>query len=141
MFTIWLTSSLTCFAVRSRPAIHTLSVPQLVTHIMAEVVVAWSAHFVAFSAVVMLITAHTDGVVNAGNQSFIFHLLFLLPGINHPSVDAAHNQLLIIWTKRENMIQKQMLKMQQKIIFALCSEYILVLTIKSAANERNFIPS
>ena len=56
---------------------------------MAEVVVAGAAHFVAFQAVVVFITAHSDGVLDTGYQTFVLHRLLLLSGVNHPFVDAA----------------------------------------------------
>lgn len=82
----------TFVAVRPCPALHTFLVSSLVAHIMAEVVIAWTAYFIAFGAIVVFITAHTDGVANTSNQSFIFHHLFLLSRVNHSSVDAAHYQ-------------------------------------------------
>lgn len=64
---------------------------------MAEVVVPGTANLVAFAAVVVLVTANTDGVLQAGRQtSFVLHRLLLLAGVDHPFVDAALNQQLII---------------------------------------------
>lgn len=91
----------TCFAAERqiRPALHTLSVPKLVTHVVAEVVVAGAAHFVALAAVIVFVTAYADGVLEAGDQAFILHRLLLLSGVDHPFVDAAFNEQLVIWTK------------------------------------------
>lgn len=66
---------------------------------MAKVVVAGTAHFVALAAVVVLVAAHADGVLDAGNQALILHRLLLLARFDHPFVDAALDQQLIIWTK------------------------------------------
>lgn len=86
----------TCLAVGPRPALHAASVPQLVTHVMAEVVVAGTANFVALAAVVVFVAAYPDGVLKAGDQAFILHRLLLLSGVDHPFVDAALNQQLLI---------------------------------------------
>lgn len=66
---------------------------------MAEVVVAGTAHFVALGAVVVFVTAHPDGVVEAGGRAFVLHHLLLLSGVHHPFVDAAINQQLLICAK------------------------------------------
>lgn len=93
----------TCFAVRPRPALHAAPVPELVTHIMAEVVISRTANCVALAAVVVFVAAYADGVLQACDQAFILHRLPLLSGINHPFVDAALDQQLIIWTKDKQM--------------------------------------
>lgn len=66
---------------------------------MAEVVVTGTANFVALAAVVVLIAAHTDGVLEAGSQGFMLHRLLLLSGVDHPFVDAALDEQLFIWTE------------------------------------------
>lgn len=71
---------------------------------MAEVVVAGTAHFVALAAVVVFVTAHTDGVLQSGDQAFVLLRLLLLTRVDHPFVDAALNQQLVIWTKDANQI-------------------------------------
>lgn len=72
---------------------------------MAEVVVPGTANLVAFAAVVVLVAANADGVLQAGRQaSFILHCLLLLAGVYHPFVDAALDQQLIIWKKTIKMI-------------------------------------
>ncbi len=63
----------TCFAVRPHPALHAASVPKLVTHVMAEVVVTRTANFVALAAVVVFVAAYAEGVLEAGDQAFILH--------------------------------------------------------------------
>lgn len=97
----------TCFAARRQvgPALHALSVPELVAHVMAEVVVAGAAHFVALCAVVVLVTAHPDGVLQPGG-ALGRHRLLLLAGVDHPFVDAASDQQLFIWTERKAPIKK-----------------------------------
>lgn len=95
-FTVRLTPTLTCFAFGPCPALHAASVSRLVTHIMAEVVVTGTANFVALAAIVVFVTAHTDGVLEAGDRAFILHHLLLLSGVDHPFVDAALDQQLII---------------------------------------------
>lgn len=90
------TARLTCFAVGACPALHAASVPELVAHIVAEVVVARTADFVALAAVVVLVAAHADGVLQAGAHALMLHRLLLLSGVEHPFVDAALDQQLII---------------------------------------------
>lgn len=93
----------TCFAVRPRPALHAASVPLLVAHIVAEVVVAGTTDFVALAAVVVFVAAHPDGVLEAGDQALILHRLLLLSGVDHPFVDAALDQQLFVWTQDEQI--------------------------------------
>ena len=93
-------SSCTCFAVRPGPALHAASVPQLVAHVMAKVVVTGTADFVALAAVVVFIAAYADGVLQAGDQALILHSLLLLSRVDHPFVDAALNQQLLIWREK-----------------------------------------
>lgn len=92
-------SILTGLAVLSRPAVHTSSLSRLVAHVMAKVVVAWTAHRVAPGAVVVFVAAHSDGVSNGGDQAFMFHRLPLLSGVNFSFVDAALNQKLLVFTE------------------------------------------
>lgn len=97
---LWMSSSpITCFAVGPRPALHAAWVPKLVAHVVAEVVVTGTAHFVALPAVVVFVAAHADGVLQPGDGVLVLHRLSLLPGIDHPFVDAAPDQQLLIWTK------------------------------------------
>lgn len=93
-------SCLTCFAVHPCPALHAASVPKLVADIVAKVVIAGTANFVALAAVIMFVAAHADGVLDVGDQAFVLHRLLLLAGVDHPFVDAALNQQLIIWTNK-----------------------------------------
>lgn len=72
---------------------------------MAEVVVAGTANFVALAAVVVLVAAYADGVLDAGGRAFVLHRLLLLAGVDHPFVDAALDQQLVIWTKRQKSNQ------------------------------------
>lgn len=76
---------------------------------MAKVVIAGTAHFVALAAIVMLVAAHADGVLEAGDQAFILHRLLLLAWVDHPFVDAALDQQLIIWAKKANINSMQTL--------------------------------
>lgn len=71
---------------------------------MAEVVIAGTAHFVALAAVIVIVAAYTDGVLQAGDQAFVLHRLLLLTRVDHPFVDTALNQQLLIWTKDKNQI-------------------------------------
>lgn len=66
---------------------------------MAEIVIAGPAHFVALAAVVVLVAAHTDGVLEAGAQAFVLHGLLVLAGADQPFVDAALDKQLVIWTE------------------------------------------
>lgn len=90
----------TCLAAvcEIRPALHTLSVPKLVTHIVAEVVVSGATHFVALAAVVVFVAADADGVLEPGDGAFKLHRLLLLSGVDHPFVDASLDQQLLVWT-------------------------------------------
>lgn len=67
---------------------------------MAEVVVPRAAHLVALGAVVVLVTAHPDGVLQPGAGALGRHRLLLLAGVDHPFVDAALDQQLVAWTGR-----------------------------------------
>lgn len=91
----------TCSAAGGQvgPALQTLSVPQLVAHVVAEVVVAGPTHLVALGAVVVLVAAHSDGVFQAGAQALVLHRLLVLAGADQPFVDAALDQQLLIWTR------------------------------------------
>lgn len=97
------TSSLTCFAVGPCPALHAASVSKLITHVVAKVVVAGTANFVALAAIVVFVAAHADGVLQAGDRAFVLHRLLLLPRVDHPFVDAALDQQLVIWTKEKQI--------------------------------------
>lgn len=107
----------TCLAARRQvgPALHALSVPQLVAHVVAEVVVAGAAHFVALGAVVVLVTAHPDGVLQPGAGALGRHRLLLLAGVDQPLVDAASDQQLFIWTERKAPIKKDHLSISSKL--------------------------
>lgn len=95
----------TCLAAgcEVRPALHTFSVPELVTDVMAEVVVAGTADFVALAAVVVLVAAHADGVLDVGRRALVLHRLLLLAGVDHPFVDTALDQQLVVWTKHKHL--------------------------------------
>lgn len=71
---------------------------------MAEVVVAGSAHLVALAAVVVLVAAYPDGVLEPGDGALVLLLLLLLSGVDHPFVDAALDQQLVVWTEDKNQI-------------------------------------
>lgn len=96
---------ITCFAVWTCPALHAASIPQLVADVVAKVVIAGTANFVALAAVVVFVAAHADGVLEVGDQAFVLHRLLLLPGDDRPFVDAALNQQLIIWNKDKKTIR------------------------------------
>lgn len=81
------------------PALHALPVPQLVADVMAEVVVPRAAHLVALGAVVVLIAAHPEGVVQPRAGAAELHRLPLLARVDHPLVDAASDQQLLICTQ------------------------------------------
>lgn len=70
---------------------------------MPEVVVSWSTDFVALAAVVVFVAAYADGVLQAGDQAFVLHRLLLLSGVDHPFVDAALDQQLVIWTDQKRI--------------------------------------
>lgn len=93
---------------------------------MAKVVVAGPANFVALAAVVVFIAAYADGVLEAGDQAFVLHRLLLLSGVDHPLVDAALDQQLIICTK-DKRINTNMIDYCKKLwIFSISHSIISI---------------
>lgn len=82
---------------------------------MAKVVITRPTHYVASDAVVVFIAAHTHAVFNGGDQAFMFHCQFLLSRANLPFVDAALDQIFIIFTKTKQT--KQSLKHAENLHF------------------------
>lgn len=96
----------TCFAAgrEVRPALHTLSVAQLVADVVAEVVVTGPTHLVALVAVVVLVAADAHGVLQPRRQALVLHRLLVLAGVHHAFVDAALDEQLFIWRKTRTKI-------------------------------------
>lgn len=77
---------LTCVAVGSRPALQTRLVAVVVAGVVAEELVPRPAELVAAEAVVVLVAADPDLVLELGHEAVVHQLLPVRAGVDHAGV-------------------------------------------------------
>lgn len=77
------------------PALHTSSIPKLVTHVVAMPVIAWPAQLVALAAIVVLVTAHADAVLKAGCKTVVLDSLSVISWVDPFFTDTSLNQQIL----------------------------------------------
>lgn len=86
---------LTSCTVSPYPALHTSSIPKLVTHVVAIVIIAWPALLVALVAIVVLVTAHADAVLKAGCKTVVLDSLSVISWVDPFFTDTSLNQQIL----------------------------------------------
>lgn len=93
MFSAAALPAYSCVAVRTRPALQTGLVAVVVTGVVAKELVPWSAELVAAEAVVVLVTADPDLVLELADGAVVSEFLPVGAGIDHPRVGGLFNDL------------------------------------------------
>ena len=86
---------LTCVAVRSRPAFQTGLVSIVVTRVMPKELVSGPTELVAAEAVVVLVAADPDLVLELSHRAVVCQLLPMRAGVDHAGMRGFLNQLPI----------------------------------------------
>lgn len=92
---------LTCAAARTHPALQAHLGPRGLAAVVAEVVVARDAEFVALVAVVVVVAAHPDAVGEVGHGPVVLQELPGGVGVDHAGVSVPFDQqLLLAWNNK-----------------------------------------
>lgn len=84
-----------CLAVWPDPALHALLIAGLITLVMAKVIISVATMLVALVAVVILVTAHTHAVLEAGRLTLVPNKLLFLTGVHFTTINTSLDQQFI----------------------------------------------
>lgn len=83
-------------AVRPDPALHALLIAELITLVMAKVIITGATLLVALVAVVMPVAAHTHAVLEVGSSTLVLNELSFLSGVHFPTGYTSLDQQFIV---------------------------------------------
>lgn len=93
----------TFLAVWPSPALHALHIAEVITCVMAKVIISGATLFVALVAIVISVAAHTHAVLDAGCLALVLNDPLLLSGVHFSTINTPLDQQIITCCRDKNI--------------------------------------